>query len=342
MAPLVRLEERSYTARGEAELGFAETLMKRSLATTPLVLATLFLLAGCGGGGGSKSSSSTNATPVSFSLGWGERSRAVQGPSSALSATLTLIDGAEDGGDLSFTVNRSASVAAYTQTYVTPTRAKVGARALVVRFYANAGGTGAIVAQAAATVNLDGNGDGVGTIGVTNTVTQVGIPTGQTVEKGTPSQLTFEARDSANGLVAVTPGSGVWKQTGGGESFTLSADGVATPMAVGVGNVTVTVDGLTSEPATVSVVDAPVATVTVDPNQTLAVGTTKQLTFTARDAQGNVVMPRRSPVWTNVSDDPDLTLTPAGVATAVQTGDVAVRVTVDGVTSAFAIVTVVP
>src|SRR5258707_1092811 len=80
------------------------------------------VLCGCGGSG----SSSPRTTPVKVDIHWAARSRALNGPSSALSATMVLKQAAAVGGDLTFTVNRNIDPAAYTGSYISSTTAKVG------------------------------------------------------------------------------------------------------------------------------------------------------------------------------------------------------------------------
>src|SRR4051794_3808945 len=113
------------------------------MRTTMWIMAiTLFalLLQGCGGGGAPKPAA---VTPVRFSIAWGQRSRTISAPSSALSAVLTLANAGSPTGDFTFIVNRDANPAAYTGNYTTTTSAKVGIWPMTIRFHAMSDGGGA-------------------------------------------------------------------------------------------------------------------------------------------------------------------------------------------------------
>src|SRR5690349_17130875 len=94
------------------------------------VMLTVCLLCGCGGGAGS------HLTYVKATIDWGARSRNLSAPSSALSATFSLIGAKPEGGDVVFTVNRRSDPAAYRQSYTSLNIAKVGKWTLHVKFYA--------------------------------------------------------------------------------------------------------------------------------------------------------------------------------------------------------------
>src|SRR5437899_6563220 len=91
-----------------------------------LALVAAGLLAGCGGGSVGNGNPGTRTAAVKVSVNWAARSRALSGPSSALSAIITLKGAAQDGTDFSFTVNRPADPAAQTSDYVSSAQAVVG------------------------------------------------------------------------------------------------------------------------------------------------------------------------------------------------------------------------
>jgi hypothetical protein len=219
-----------------------ESVSRRFAALIIVVLAVV--VAGCGGGGSRGTTVPT--TPVQFSLGWADRSRATQGPSSALSASITLSGANPTGGDFVASVNRNAAPGAYTQSYMSANAAKVGTFLLTVRFFGGANATGAVVASGQAIVTIQSNGSGIGDITVANKVASVTVDASQTVTVSQNKQLTFTARDSQSAIVAVSPGSAFWTQVDGAAFMSVTQDGIATGIAVGTSNVSVSVDGVAS------------------------------------------------------------------------------------------------
>ena len=114
---------------------------------------------------------------------------------------------------------------------------------------------------------------------------------------------------------------------------TINSAGVATAVSVGTSTIRATGNGITSEPATVTVTVAPVSRVTVSPSSTqeLMIRETVTFTATARTA-GGTVRSDVSVTWAS-SDTDVVTITSAGVATAVGAGSAMVRATADGITS---------
>lgn len=192
-------------------------------------------------------------TPVVIDIGWGARSRVVNGPSSALSAAVTLTNAAPKGGDFVFTVDRDATLPAHTTAYTSPTSAKVGTWQCTVRFYAQADGAGAQVAIAQAAVTLAPDGTGIGNISTTSTIASVQVPTGQSVNVGQAIDLAFTAKDGQGNLVAVTPGSAFITVLSGADKLQI-VNGQVDGTAVGAATVTVSVDGVQSAPMTVQVI----------------------------------------------------------------------------------------
>ena len=195
--------------------------------------------------------------PVRFSIAWPDLTRAIEAPASALSATVTVSNGAAMGGDLVASVDRNAGTAGYTQEYASASPGRTGTFPMTIRFYDQAAGSGSVVGVGQATVTIAANGSGIGNIAIANTITSVTVPAGQTVPFGGEAQLLFTARDANNAIVAVTPGSGHWELVGTTQAFSLTADGAATALLSGTGEVRVTVDGITSDAATVTVLSPP-------------------------------------------------------------------------------------
>jgi hypothetical protein len=221
-----------------------------------LVTATLF---GCGGGGGG----SARTTPVSFTLSWAERSRAIQGPSSALSARIVLTGAVSGGGDYAVIVDRHANLAAYTETYTPSAKAKVGTFPLTVRFYSQPNGGGEVIGVATATVTISSTGGGIGTITTSNTVQTVTVDANQIVLVGAVETPTFSARDGDGALVAVSAGSASWTQVSGSDVGTIVQSGDLTGIKPGTVTVQVSVDGVTSGDGTVKVQNDPDGALTV-------------------------------------------------------------------------------
>ncbi|MGV3618881.1 MAG: hypothetical protein ACO1SV_26445 [Fimbriimonas sp.] len=230
--------------------------MSLRIGAASLVLLGVGLLTfGCGGSGGDSSPSAT--TPVQFRIAWGARTRAIQAPASALSATVTLNGANPHGGDFTHSVNRTDAMDAYTQTYTSAAPAEVGTHTMTIRFYSGAGGTGDVVATGQATVTIAADGTGIGDVAVGNQVATVTVDAGQVVEFDQTRQLTFTARTAQNAVLAVSPGSATWTVVDGQGSLGLTPDGVATGTAPGPAHVRVTVDGVASESTLVTVANPP-------------------------------------------------------------------------------------
>ena len=114
---------------------------------------------------------------------------------------------------------------------------------------------------------------------------------------------------------------------------TINSAGVATAVSPGVATIRATGNGITSEPASITVMVPPVSSVTVTPssNQEMMVGEMVTFTATAQTA-GGAVRGDVSISWSS-SDTSVVAITSAGVATAVGAGMATIRATVDGVMS---------
>ena len=114
---------------------------------------------------------------------------------------------------------------------------------------------------------------------------------------------------------------------------TINNNGVATAVAAGTVTIRATGNGVASAAVTITVTVAPVANVTISPSsaQELMVGETVTFMATARTA-GGAVRGDVSITWAS-SDTSVVSITSAGVATAVGAGSAMVRATADGITS---------
>ena len=110
---------------------------------------------------------------------------------------------------------------------------------------------------------------------------------------------------------------------------TINSNGLVSAVSAGSSVITATIDGISAN-ATITVTNAPVITASVSPaSSTIAVGSTLQLTVTARDGNGNIVTGRPT-VWT--SGNPAVaTIDANGLATAVGAGSTQLTVAVEGV-----------
>ena len=155
-------------------------------------------------------------------------------------------------------------------------------------------------------------------------------PSTASLEVGKTQQFTATAKASDGAVV-----SGVnftWSSSNTAVA-TISTGGRATAVSVGTATIRATGNGILSEPATITVTQAPVTRVTIAPSaeQEIMVGEMVTFTATARTA-GGTVREDVSVSWAS-SDTSVVTITSAGVATAVGAGSAMVRATAAGVTS---------
>ncbi|MES1227723.1 MAG: hypothetical protein ABUL72_03575, partial [Armatimonadota bacterium] len=121
--------------------------------------------------------------------------------------------------------------------------------------------------------------------------------------------------------------------------FYSQSNGLGSLVATASATVTVAADG--TGIGTVTVANT-VQSVVVNPGQSLVAERTKQLAFTGRDAQSNLVaVSPGSATWSVVSGSNLLTLSADGMATGVSGGAASVSVSLDGKSSAATAVTVV-
>ena len=193
---------------------------------------------------------------------------------------------------------------------------------------ATVSGTGAVTGVAVGNVTISATSEGqTGSSSITVSgvpVASVTIsPPSANIAVGQNLQLSATPLD-ANGQV-LTGRIVNWSGTSGVVS--VSSSGVATGIAIGNGTVTATIDGIPAT-AAISVIQVPVATVTVTPTVvTMFVGQTVPLTATTRDA-GNNVLTGRVVTWTtsaagtaSVSSSGSVTALAAGVAIITATSE---------------------
>ena len=218
----------------------------------------LFVLAGCGGGGGGGPAAGND---LAVAIHWGARTRALQGPSSALSVKITVIGARLGGGDVWFIVNRDPNPAEYTATSKSGTPAREGNYILRAEFYSLADGLGDQVGNAQAAVRvgagvplqgLDGNP--LPAISTTGTISTVRVLPDQLVAVGRDHDLEATAYGKNGSVLAVTPGSFRFIQSTGSPGYlAVDPSGLAHGLQVGFAGVTASVDGVASHPESVLV-----------------------------------------------------------------------------------------
>ena len=163
------------------------------------------------------------------------------------------------------------------------------------------------------------------------TVSQIEVsPATVSLEVGKTQRFVATAKASDGSVI-----SGVnftWASSNTGVA-TINAGGVATAVSAGTATIRATGNGILSQPATITVTVAPVTRVTIAPSaaQDIMVGEMVTFTATARTA-GGTARDDVSVSWAS-SDTSVVSITSAGVATAVGAGSAMIRATAAGVMS---------
>lgn len=217
----------------------------------PIVFLAVLTLIGCGGSSGS--STADHPFPT-LGISWGARNRAIEGLSSALSATITLEP--KVGAPLTWTVNRPDGNDQVLQEITAPSRMAPQVVAVIANFFSEANGGGDLVGQAAMFAEIQPNGFTNVSIVTQSRIVRTEVMPGQKLQSGESRTLLFSAFSQEGNLVAVTPNSAFWAVVGGDP--VLSFDGkTATGNGMGVAMVGVTVDRVASPAEAVSVEPVP-------------------------------------------------------------------------------------
>ena len=310
--------------------------MRRPFIWAALTAAfPLVVLSGCGGG--ESTSTSVTTTPLKLDIAWAARSRALSAPSSALSAVVSV-------KQTSFpAIDRAADVAAYTQSYVSPSQVPPGPNLLTVTFYAGRAGAGAVVGTASKAINIAEDGTGAGDVLLVGKVQKVAITSPSNITVGQSADLGLSATDGNGSAVAVSTGSAIFTLVSGGEAISLTPDGKLTAKAVGVAQVTASLDGKTSEPFSIEVRAPGTATAVIAAGQSVKLGQTKTLDFSFTDADGKAISYDPAQLTFEVTSGSDTaTVTSAGAVTGSKVGLLKLKVKIPGLESAVAAVSVVP
>lgn len=213
--------------------------MKRSAWRIAPVLALVWV-AGCGGGGGGGGATGPEVTAT---VAWPARSRAVDAPSSARSVRVTLLDGATEVR--SWSVNRRTDPAAYSEAFGSGQGVPAGTYTARIRFFADPGATGALVAEADVSVTVGEVDVDLGTVTVNKKVQQVSVAAGQVVAVGQDLAPVFTAKDAGGAILALSRGSAFFTLTAGADRAQVNGD-LLRGVAAGLPSLKATVDGVTS------------------------------------------------------------------------------------------------
>lgn len=226
------------------------------------------VIIGCGGNG---ASTGPAFVKPKISLAWGSRAFDIGGPGSALSAVIVFDRAGSHGEDLSFSVDRNVAPGAYSQSYTFPTSISSGSYLMHVRFQAQAGGIGDVVAYLDASVivdragNLDNaNGKALGNIQATGTIVNISIVSGQSFVVGTPTDIQISAWGTSGNYLALSPGSVTYQVTPGSGSATINGKGQFVGQTTGNVTLTATVDGISSFPDPVNITNQPATVSTLN------------------------------------------------------------------------------
>ncbi len=211
------------------------------------------------GGRGTNVGQSIIAPKVPIS--WGPRSREFGGPGSAQSAVVVFEKAGVKGQDISFSVDRDSATGTYNQTYTAPVKMRPSNVVMHVRFHAQAGGLGDLVASADGSFQVTptgeikrSNGSALGTIKANGTISWVTVNGGQVLTVGLASDLQVSAFDTTNNLIAVSPGSIFYQVTPGTGTALVTSSGQLQGLTQGMVSVVATIDSVASYPATIGVV----------------------------------------------------------------------------------------
>ncbi|HXO84970.1 MAG TPA: Ig-like domain-containing protein, partial [Gemmatimonadales bacterium] len=189
---------------------------------------------------------------------------------------------------------------------------------------------GAVSAAAVGTASIIASSEGLSDTAVV-TVTLVPVatvtvaPPSATILRGTTTPFTATLRDSAGGVL--TGRSISWSSTNTAVA-TVNSSGVATGVSVGSASIIVTSEGK-ADTASLTVVNVPVASVTVSPTSaTIGVGATQSFTATMRDSAGGLLT-GRVVTWRSTATGV-ATVNASGVATGVAAGSTSIIATSEG------------
>ena len=195
--------------------------------------------------------------------------------------------------------------------------------------------TGVAVGTTGITATLDGVTSDPAALSVTAVVSIEVTPEEATIAVGGTQPFTATATYS-DGSTADVTGEADWDSSDT-DVATINPEGVATGESEGTTEITATLDGVTSDPATLSVIAVVSIEVTLE-SDTIGVGETMRFTASATYSDGSTADVTGEADWD--SSDTDVATIVAGLATGEGEGTTEITATLDGVTSDPATLTV--
>ena len=253
---------------------------------------------------------------------------APQSPSITIGSTIQLITSLKDEGGKSVNSgigdvqweSSNASVATVSSSGLV-TGIGIGSATLTVRFIDNVGWKDAL-----GTVMLRVSDQKVSSVAINPQTINLGI--------GQSSQILAVSKDT-NGDT-ITGLSIAWTSSNVAVA-TVSSTGLVTGVSKGESTIIASVGGVSAS-GSVLVTDVSASSIEITPNKgTLSIGQSSQLSARLKDAQGNIVA-GRDVSWSS-SDTAIITVSNAGMLTAISDGESTITASVEGV-SGFATVTV--
>ena len=253
---------------------------------------------------------------------------APQSPSITIGSTIQLITSLKDEGGKSVNSgigdvqweSSNASVATVSSSGLV-TGIGIGSATLTVRFIDNVGWKDAL-----GTVMLRVSDQKVSSVAINPQTINLGI--------GQSSQILAVSKDT-NGDT-ITGLSIAWASSNVAVA-TVSSTGLVTGVSKGESTIIASVGGVSAS-GSVLVTDVSASSIEITPNKgTLSIGQSSQLSARLKDAQGNIVA-GRDVSWSS-SDTAIVTVSNAGMLTAISDGESTITASVEGV-SGFATVTV--
>jgi hypothetical protein len=286
-------------------------------------------LAGCGGG----APQIVRNTRLKLDIVWPTRTRALDAPAGALSAVVSLES--LGGGTASFpAIDRTTTTAGYTQNWVAATDSPTGIVRLVVRFFAQRGGGGALVGTAAKTVVIAPDGTGAGTIAVEGRIATIEVSGPSSIQVGDNTSYNISAKDAGGAAIALAPGAASFTKEGESASLSIVADGTTTGLSVGSASIRATLGDKISDAFTISVTPPSGARATIAAGQSVDVGQSKKLVASVVDSAGNPVTIDPALISYSVTAGADvLQIANDGTMTGLKLGTATVRFTAGELTT---------
>ena len=236
----------------------------KSFPALGIILMTA--LCGCAGSG-SGGSGGSQTLRVAVNLAWGGKTGTFSAPASAQSAVIWFSHQDPIAPFPKVTINKSATLSAYTQTLEVPATEPPGILCnLYVAYYSQPGGQGMEIGQSSAGGRITNQGIFIGLdsqpLGQVGTMLAQPAPVIQhaftSVNVGTTTDLQFWMEDQFGQVYSKNPTGGVWSLQPANNVpptnlATLTPSGALTGVAPGLIGITVSYQGITSQTVYVGV-----------------------------------------------------------------------------------------